>query len=48
MGIMVDLNGLGSIGNKCWGAIGFNVLLPIGPFVTVLFVCQVSYYSCHL
>ena len=48
MGINVDLNGLVSVGNKCWGVIGFNVLLPIGPSVTFLLVYQVSCYLCHL
>ena len=48
MGINVDLNDLVSVGNKCWGVIGFNVLLPIDLSVTFLLICQVSRYPCHL
>ena len=48
MGVNADLNGLVSICNKCLGVIGFNVLLPISPSITVLLVYQVSCYLCHL
>ena len=48
MGIDASLNDLVSVGNKCWGVIEFNVLLPIGQSVTLLLVCQVSYFPCHL
>ena len=48
MGINYDLNGLVSVGKKCWGIVGFNVLLHVGPFVTLLLVSLVSYYPCYL
>ena len=38
MGINADLNGLVSIGKKCWGIVGFNVLLHVGPSITLLLV----------
>lgn len=48
MSVIADLNGLESVGNKCWGVIDFNDLLPIGPLVTPLLVRCVDRYSCHL
>ncbi|KAK9986664.1 hypothetical protein SO802_031615 [Lithocarpus litseifolius] len=40
MGIDAGLNDLVSVGYKCWGVIGFNVLLPVAPSVMLLLVCQ--------
>ena len=48
MGINVELNGLVSVGKKCWGIVGFNVLLHVGPSITLLLVSQVSGYPCYL
>ena len=48
IGIIADHNGLGFAGNKCWGVIGFNVLLLVVPPVMLLLVCQVRCYPCHL
>ena len=48
MEINADLNGLVSIGKKCWGTVGFNVLLHVGPSITLLLVSQVSCYPCYL
>ena len=48
MGVISNLNGLGFVGNKYWGVIGFNVFLPVGPSVMLLLVYHVSCYLCHL
>ena len=48
MGINADLNGLVSVGKKCWGIVGFNVLLHVGLSITLLLVSQVSCYPCYL
>ena len=48
MGIIANHNGLGFVGNKCWGVIGFNVLLLVVPPITLLLVSQVRCYPCHL
>ena len=48
MGINADLNGLVSFGKKCWGIVGFNVLLHVGPSITLLLISQVSCYPCYL
>ena len=48
MGVIANLNGLGSVGNKYWGIIRFNVLLLVGPSVMILLVYHVSCYLCHL
>ena len=48
MGINAELNGLVSVGKKCCGNVGFNVLLHVGPSITLLPVSPVSCYLCYL